>query len=163
MDGIRNWILLPVLLLFIAIPGAWADSEEEVSLVTEPLVIVTQAGKKNLFNVELARTNVERVYGLMYRQTLPEDSGMLFVFPEEEVERSFWMKNTFIPLDILFIKDNGLIHHIHENAIPHDLTPVSSQGPVSKILELNGGMAKKLNIRPGDTVYHALFGNKLAE
>ena len=71
------------------------------------------------------------------------------------------MKNTFIPLDIIFLKSDGKIHHIVHNATPMDETALSSNGPVQAVLEINGGMSKKLNIRKGDTVRHSFFGNAL--
>ncbi|MAZ76889.1 MAG: hypothetical protein CMH31_06280 [Micavibrio sp.] len=92
----------------------------------------------------------------MHRTTLAENAGMLFYFGAEQ-PRSFWMKNTLIPLDLIFVKLDGTIHHIHENAIPKDETPLPSQGNVGAVLEINGGLSKKLGIKPGDTIKHQFF------
>ena len=128
----------------------------EDALTENQLLIETQAGESHRFNLELAITQEQQIQGLMNRTELAEDSGMLFYFNEES-ERAFWMKNTLIPLDIIFIKADGTIHHIHENAIPHDLTRIISNGAVGSVLEVNGGLASKLNIRKGDKVKSPLF------
>lgn len=121
--------------------------------------IVSQDGKTHGFDVELALTPLQQQKGLMNRSSMADDAGMLFFFGDE-APRAFWMKNTLIPLDIIFIKQNGIIHHIHENAIPHDLTSIPSQGDVAAVLEINGGLSAKLGIARGDKVKHALFGNE---
>ncbi len=108
------------------------------------------------FDIEVALTQAQQMQGLMNRESLPEDAGMLFVF-NTEAERGFWMKNTLIPLDLIFIKKDGAIHHIHANAKPHDLTSIKSQGPVIAVLEIKGGLSKKQNINVGDKVHHPFF------
>jgi len=87
---------------------------------------------------------------------MPAKTGMLFVF-EEEAPRSFWMKNTLIPLDMIFIKRNGEILNIHQNAIPQDLTSIHSKGSAYAVLELNGGEAEQLGLAAGDKVIHSYF------
>ena len=94
-----------------------------------------------------------RARGLMYRQELGPDAGMLFDFFEERPV-SFWMRNTFIPLDMLFIASDGTIRNIHINARPHDPTSIPSGGPVQFVLEIPGGRSKELGIKAGDTVTH---------
>lgn len=108
------------------------------------------------FDIEVALTQAQQMQGLMNRESLAEDAGMLFMF-NEEAERGFWMKNTLIPLDLIFIKKGGYIHHIHSNAKPHDLTSIKSHGPVIAVLEINGGLSKKQNINVGDNVHHPFF------
>lgn len=127
------------------------------SLVTSPLTI--EAGGKVLkFTVELASTAREQEIGLMHRNTMAEDHGMLFDF--HEVRRaSFWMRNTFIPLDMIFIRANGEIEAIKDNAVPHSEVPIGPQAPVRAVLELVGGAAQKMGIKPGDRVHHAIFDN----
>lgn len=120
------------------------------------LSIETASGKKHKFNIELAQTPQEQMRGLMHRTEMAEDAGMLFIF-ETEREARFWMKNTLIPLDMIFIRADGTIHRIHENAIPHDLTGVPSEGPVKAILELNGGISAKLGLQKGDKILHTVF------
>lgn len=127
-------------------------------LPVQPLTIETQSGQIHEFEVELALTQEEMSVGLMFREDMDDDKGMLFYFGQER-EINFWMKNTFIPLDMIFIKADGTIHHIHENAVPEDLTPIPSQGRVMAVLEINAGLSKKLGIQPGDRVNQALFAN----
>lgn len=120
------------------------------------LTVVKQDGKELPLNIELALTPAQQARGLMYRTEMADNQGMLFVFPRE-APRSFWMKNTLIPLDMIFIKRNGLIHHIHKNAIPYDLTPVSSEGDAYAVLEINGGLSERLGIKAGDHIKHQAF------
>jgi uncharacterized membrane protein (UPF0127 family) len=94
---------------------------------------------------------------------MPTENGMLFLFFNGERERSFWMKNTLIPLDIIFIRSNGTIHRIHDSAKPQDETIVKSKGDVCCVLELNGGVAKTLDIQAGDVVVQRVFRNNLAK
>lgn len=130
-------------------------------LPREPLSIQLMDGTHHEFSVEIAGTNRQIMIGLMNREHMDDNHGMLFLF-KHSGERSFWMKNTLIPLDMLFIKSDGTIHKIHENAQPGDLTSIKSEGAVPAVLELNGGLTKKLGIREGDKVFHDFFGNKLA-
>lgn len=120
------------------------------------LTVRTAAGVDHMFTVELADTPDEQSRGLMFRESLAPDAGMLFDF---HVSRptSFWMQNTLIPLDMLFIDAKGKIVHIHENAVPQSLEPIPSQHPASAVIELNGGRAKAEGIAPGDTVSHLYF------
>lgn len=120
------------------------------------LDIINAAGETHSFKVEVVTTPEDQAKGLMFRESMPEDEGMLFYFGDE-AERGFWMKNTLIPLDMIFIKSDGTIHRIHENAIPHDLTSVASFGKVSAVLEVNGGISRKLGFKAGDQVKHAVF------
>ena len=127
------------------------------SLATSPLTIEV-GGKTLKFTVELASTAREQEIGLMHRNVMAEDHGMLFDL--HEVRRaSFWMRNTFIPLDMIFIRANGEIEAIMDNAVPHSETPIGPQAPVRAVLELVGGAARKMGIKPGDRVHHAVFGN----
>ncbi len=145
-------IIFTVLFVCFLVPASWACAGEEHDLYTEDLVIKSQdSGAEHNFNVEMATTPEALMQGLMYRSSMAEDHGMLFLFAKE-LERNFWMKNTYIPLDIIFIKESGVIHHIHENAVPRDETPLPSKGPVLNVLELNGGVTAKLGIKPGDVI-----------
>lgn len=105
------------------------------------------------FSVEVVDTPESRAKGLMYVQELAPDAGMLFDFLEER-EVSFWMRNTFIPLDMLFIRADGVVANIHVNARPHDVTSIPSKGPVQFVLEIPGGRSVELGIEAGDTVTH---------
>ncbi len=113
-----------------------------------PLTFATPRGPVTL-NVELATTPYEQEMGLMYRRHLALHAGMLFIFPESGME-TFWMKNTILPLDMVFIKSDGMISSIHAHAVPFDLSPISSDEPVRYVLEINAGAAKKLGLAPGE-------------
>ncbi len=121
-------------------------------------VIETASGDRHVFSVELAATPQEMSKGLMNREEMAPDAGMLFLFPAKQPV-AFWMKNTLIPLDMLFIDDDGTIKNIHVNAEPQSLNQIWSDGPVKSVLEVNGGLTEKLGIAAGDTVIHPFFGN----
>ena len=115
-----------------------------------PLTI-SQDGKAHAFRVEVAATMEEQQKGLMFRTAMGADEGM--IFPSDMPEpRSFWMKNTVIPLDIVFIGPDHLISNIAANAVPYSLDPIPSSGAAIAVLELNGGRAAQLGIKPGARV-----------
>jgi len=121
------------------------------------LEIITASGV-HAFSVELATTEAERERGLMFRKELPEGHGMLFDFHQEQPV-SFWMHNTYIPLDMIFIRGDGRILRIAENAQPMSDRLIPSGGPVRAVLEVIGGTAGRLGIAPGDRVISPIFGN----
>ncbi|MGB0718923.1 MAG: DUF192 domain-containing protein [Bdellovibrionales bacterium] len=125
------------------------------------LEIKTQDGKLYDFNIELALTQEQHARGMMYRTYMAENAGMLFLFGDERM-RSFWMKDTLIPLDIIFIRHDGEIHHIHHSAKPQDETGITSKHPSMAVLEIKGGMADDLGIKDGDIVIHPAFKNVLS-
>lgn len=127
---------------------------------TQILSIVTKEGARHDFKIELALTPQEQAHGLMNRTEMAKDAGMLFFFNDFK-DRSFWMKNTLIPLDMIFIDEEGVIVKVHDSAIPNDLTSIKSGAPARAVLELNGGVAKTLGIKAGDQVHHVFFGNDL--
>lgn len=149
--------LLRFVAAMIAIVGlltAYGASVRAAEL--EPLEIVTRSGV-HVFSVEMAKTEEQRRTGLMYRKELPEGRGMLFDFsPEQNV--SMWMKNTFIPLDMIFIGADGRILRIAENTVPQSERIIPSGGPAKGVLEVIAGTAQKYGIKPGDRVAHPLFG-----
>ncbi len=118
--------------------------------VAEPLVIHA-GGSAYKFEVEVVTTPETRAQGLMYRKEMAANAGMLFIYPDEQPV-SFWMKNTLIPLDMLFLKADGSIAHIAHNAVPMDETALGSGAPVKAVLEVNGGTANALGIKEGDRV-----------
>ena len=138
--------------LFLALPQAVA-----AGLPTTELVIAT-AKHRHTFTVELAANRQDRAQGLMYRRSMAADAGMLFVYARPQ-RVSYWMKNTFIPLDMLFIAADGRIVNIRQRTVPHSLAPVRSDGEVLAVLELNGGTTSRLGIKAGDAVRHEIFGN----
>lgn len=124
----------------------------------QPLEIVTKSGV-HVFSVEIATTEQERATGLMYRKELAEGRGMLFDFsPEQNVQ--MWMKNTYIPLDMIFIRSDGRILRIAENTEPQSEKIIPSGGLAKGVLEVIGGTARKYGIVPGDRVAHPLFGTR---
>jgi uncharacterized protein len=122
----------------------------------EPLVIETADGLRT-FMVEVATTPGERARGLMFREQLAPDAGMLFVYAQDQPV-SMWMKNTLIPLDMLFVARDGRILKIVERTVPLSTAVIASDGSVAAVLELNGGTADRLGLRPGDRVRHASLG-----
>lgn len=132
-------------------------AEEALLSKIEPLTIATE-GDATMFTVEIADTDALRARGLMFRQRLPEDRGMLFDFKTPR-EAAMWMKNTYISLDMLFIRSDGTIAYIAENTKPQSLDVIGVREPVLAVLELAGGTTRKLGIRTGDVVYHRIFNN----
>ena len=136
-----------------------------VLLVAAPLAACSDEGKLVLhsatgdhpFNVEVVDTPEGRAKGLMYRTELADDAGMLFDFKQER-EVSFWMSNTLIPLDMIFVGADGVVRTIHANARPQDLTSIPSQVPVQFVLEIPGGRAKEIGLKAGDAMEHDRVG-----
>jgi uncharacterized membrane protein (UPF0127 family) len=121
----------------------------------EPLAIES-ADERFEFQVEVAVTLAERSRGLMYRRELADDRGMLFDFGNTG-PASMWMRNTYIPLDMLFIEPDGRIRKIAAETEPHSEEVISSGGPVRAVLELRGGITGELGIEPGDQIIHPMF------
>jgi len=111
------------------------------------------------FSVEVVDNDADRAKGLMHRRSLPEGTGMLFDFHREQ-DVSFWMQNTYIPLDMIFIRADGRIHRIAENTVPMSTDQVPSRGPVRGVLEVIAGTSRKLGIAPGDRVAHPIFSGR---
>lgn len=145
--------LIAMLLVSISIS---ASAQPQPTLPQSDLVIRTEKGPQK-FKVELADNDGTRARGMMFRTSMAPDAGMLFDFKQEQMA-SFWMRNTLIPLDMLFIKADGTILNIHQRAIPRDESGINSIGPVRAVLELNGGTASRLGIKAGDKVEHGIFG-----
>ncbi|EIM28871.1 DUF192 domain-containing protein [Microvirga lotononidis] len=122
----------------------------------ESLSIATKGGQRQTFKVEVARNDADRAQGLMFRRSMPADQGMLFDFGRVEPV-SMWMQNTYLPLDMLFIRADGTIARIAANTEPLSTRTIPSGEPVLSVLELNAGSAAKLGIKPGDRVEHPLF------
>ena len=121
----------------------------------QPLEIVTRTGVHS-FAVEVVTTPEQQAQGLMFRRELPEGQGMLFDFHREQ-STNFWMKNTYISLDMIFIRGDGRVLRVAENTMPLSEALVSSGGPVRAVLEVIAGTAKKIGIEPGDRVAHSIF------
>jgi uncharacterized protein len=142
---------LAALVFLGAVPVARAAS-------VQPLEIATKSGV-HVFSVEMATTEEEKQNGLMWRKELPDGKGMLFDFsPEQQI--SMWMKNTYIPLDMIFIRADGRILRIAENTEPLSTKIISSGGLAKGVLEVIAGTAQKYGIQPGDRVAHPLFSKR---
>ena len=142
-----TWLLL---VLCFAAPAA--------AQTVEPLTIVTSSGSQ-AFQVEVARNDADRAQGLMYRRSMATDHGMLFDFRRVEPV-SMWMQNTYLSLDMLFIRPDGSIARVAENTEPLSTRIIPSGEPVLAVLELVAGTARRLGIKAGDTVQHALFDKR---
>jgi len=145
----RRALMLGLAVLLFAAPAC------AKGLKVERLDVVTATGAHR-FRVEVADTEATREQGLMFRDSLPADRGMLFDF-HKAGPVAFWMKNTLIPLDMIFIAPDGRIVSIAHNAVPHDETPIPSGAPVLAVLEVRGGRADQIGARPGDRVRHRIF------
>jgi uncharacterized membrane protein (UPF0127 family) len=135
--------------------GVGAGSGALAAPKLETIEVVTRRGGAR-FQVEIAATRAEQARGLMFRKALAPDRGMLFVYKRPQ-PAAYWMKNTLIPLDIIFIQPDGQVLSIARNARPHDETPLPSGGLVLGVLEIAGGRAAQLGILPGDRVLHRIF------
>lgn len=148
--------LLMACVLIAAVPIAGCSSgkpkieQAESGLDLIPVTITTQSGTHS-FKTEVARTDEEQQEGMMYRREMAEDAAMLFPFPQAK-NASFWMHNTFVSLDMIFIREDGTIARIAEDAAPQDDSPHEAGEPVTAVLEIKGGMSAKLGIAAGDKV-----------
>ena len=121
----------------------------------ETLTLVTAAGEKKI-DIEIAESSEEKSMGLMFRTALPDTQGMLFPYlPPQEI--TMWMRNTYIPLDMVFIRADGIIHRIEVRTEPLSEKVVASSGNVTAVLELAGGASERLGLKAGDTVVHPHF------
>ncbi|HRK24983.1 MAG TPA: DUF192 domain-containing protein [Beijerinckiaceae bacterium] len=122
------------------------------------LEILTMTGKYP-FKVDVMRTDADRAKGLMFRQSMPGEYGMLFDF-ERDQQVMMWMKNTYISLDMIFIRADGTVHRIERRTEPHSERTISSGIPVRAVLEVNAGISDKLGLKPGDRIFHPMFPAK---
>jgi len=136
--------------LFVLLGGgsAFAQSPDNLEIVTATGV--------HPFSVELATNDAEREKGLMYRRYMPRDRGMLFDFKREEPV-TFWMKNTYISLDIIFISRSGSVVGVERDAEPLSERMIPSGAPCYAVLEVNAGVAASIDLRPGDKIIHSIF------
>jgi uncharacterized membrane protein (UPF0127 family) len=144
--------LLAVLLLAFVVPAALAEDTE----LPRSELLIESGGERHHFEVELAETRAQMMHGLMFRTDLADDAGMLFSYPRPQPV-AMWMKNTLIPLDMLFIDKDGAIIRIARWTVPLSLESIPSGGPVRAVLELKGGITERLGIEVGDRVIHPYF------
>ncbi|WP_283427108.1 DUF192 domain-containing protein [Shimia sagamensis] len=141
--------------LVISLPA-----QAEDACLEDSLLIRGDFGQAR-FSVDVADTETERAQGLMNRSHMPSSAGMLFVY-ETTRSASFWMRNTLIPLDMLFADEHGVVQHIHSNAIPLDETPIFGGDEVRYVLEINGGLAAAMGISVGSEMRHKNFLQEIA-
>jgi uncharacterized protein len=153
-----KWIVAAIVVVTLGVTAVslttnLARERKKEAVVQEQLerLEIVSGNTNHRFQIEVMRTNEQRAKGLMFRQFLPQDRGMLFDFDNEQ-PITMWMRNTYIPLDMVFIKADGKVHHIHERAQPLDESTISSNGNVRYVLEINGGVATKLGLKAGDAV-----------
>jgi uncharacterized membrane protein (UPF0127 family) len=149
-------LVVPVVLSWFDPPAARAEAQPTQSDPYEPQFTPEASGAfladhgdtLASFTLELAESTAETTQGMMYRRSVPEGTGMLFVMPEERYQ-SFWMRNTYVPLDIIYISEAGTVVSIQANAQPMNETPLPSEGPAKYVLEIAGGSSAPLGITPG--------------
>lgn len=149
-----------LLLLVSLAPGATAMAQGGLAVFEQDeIVIETRDGAHHEFAVELAVSPQQQAQGLMFRRDMAADAGMLFIYGAARVV-SMWMRNTVIPLDMLFIESDGRVEKVVERTVPMSLKTISSDRPIKGVLELNSGTAARLGLAPGDRVVHEAFQEK---
>jgi hypothetical protein len=143
--------LLVLAALLAALPAHALETFKTSELTVE------SANGAHKFTIELALSGTQMEQGLMFRRSMAPDAGMLFDFGAP-TNVTMWMKNTFIPLDMLFLDSNGRVIDIHERAVPQSLDMISASGPSRYVIELNGGTAERLGIKPGDKASSPYIG-----
>lgn len=155
----KSLILLAISSLLLLLSSSCKEDDKvikpiEIKFKKEGNLSLFKAGTDSLissFNIEIADNDYETQTGLMHRQTMAKDNAMLFVFPDMQM-RSFYMKNTYIPLDIIYLDSNHKIVSIQENAKPLDESSLPSASPAQYVLEINAGLSQQLNIKVGDSM-----------
>jgi hypothetical protein len=154
-DSMR--VVFSFLVVAVALLGC-AAAPPPAPLPVSSITIDTAHGPVK-FRVEVAADDVSRDYGLMNRKYMRPNDGMLFDF-QQPSQVSFWMKDTYIPLDMLFVNEDGRIVNIKHDAKPFsEWPPIPSAGPIRAVIEINGGRARALGIEPGETVHNPIFHN----
>lgn len=141
--------------LFVVFTAALVTVSQAGAFEESTLSVETENGS-HTFQIEIARTSQEQALGLMHRRALADDYAMLFPF-ERAREASFWMRDTYVSLDMVFIAEGGLVHRIERGTEPLSLRSVPSRGPVVAVLEFVSGTADRINLQAGDTIVHPLF------
>ncbi|MDB5568910.1 MAG: hypothetical protein JWN93_93 [Hyphomicrobiales bacterium] len=147
----------------VLVPGAALAQSAAPSSAQSPagseieLLTIATASGAHEFKVEVMRTDEQRARGLMHRRYMPADRGMLFDFKSEQPVM-MWMRNTYIPLDMVFIRRDGTVINVAENTEPLSDRTIASAAPAFSVLEVNAGVARKIGLKPGDRVRHPLFG-----
>lgn len=157
----RNALLRLGLGAFLTCLSVLAAGAQTVQGCREDAVMLRGDWGQARFSVEIADSGPERAQGLMHRATLPRSAGMLFVYHKAGFV-SFWMKNTLIPLDMIFMDETGVVRRVHHMAVPGDLTPIAGGDDIKVVLEINGGLAQAMGIGEGSQMRHPVFDAKTA-
>jgi uncharacterized membrane protein (UPF0127 family) len=156
-SGIAVAVLAGLLALApVLTASAPAHAQAAPAAATEALAVVTASGQRHPFQVEVMRNDEQRAKGLMFRRFMPADRGMLFDF-QRVAPVSMWMQNTYIPLDMLFIRADGTVARIEEHTEPLSTRTIPSGEPVLGVLEINAGVSAQLGIKAGDRIEHPMF------
>jgi len=140
----------------LAIPASAQGGPAPLDFGPRESLTIVSNGTSHAFNIEVADNRAELARGMMFRDTVPNNEGMLFEFGEERIA-SIWMKNTSVFLDVIFVRADGRILKIEHSAKPYSLRSMTSEAPVTAVFEIAGGQANALGIRPGDTLQHSYF------
>jgi hypothetical protein len=154
LPPMRAFRILLIVILAVAASGA---ARAQLQSFQQSSLVIDTAGGPQRFSIELALTTEQQEQGLMFRRSLAPDAGMLFIFPNDQV-MTFWMKNTLIPLDMIFIAADGHVVDAYQRAVSMSETLDVSKVPARAVLEVNGGTVARLGIKPGDLVRYAGFG-----
>jgi len=139
----------------LAVMMGTASAQAEMKMRRDTVILHTASGAHRI-NIEIAESEREKSYGLMFRRSLGDDEGMLFPYPTAH-EITMWMRNTFIPLDMIFIRADGIVHRIETDTEPHSERIIASEGDVAGVLEMKAGSARRLGLKAGDRVEYAHF------
>lgn len=163
METLRLHVMAFAAFMLVWVGLAHASSPMRLPVDPAPLAVIGSDDiAKARFSIEIARTGTEHSRGLMFRTDLPDDRGMLFVFPNER-PRAFWMRNTPTPLDIVYADANGRIISIAANTVPFSTQPIPSDGPAQYVLELLAGTSQMLNIGVGDRLMHPAIADQSSD
>lgn len=146
---------LVALFLFVHLVSALGGAIAPRAEMKEILKLITASGE-HTFNIEVAETAEQKSRGLMFRRSLADDAGMVFPYAPPQ-EATMWMRNTYISLDMIFIRADGIVHRIEAGTEPFSEAVIASHGNVAAVLELKAGIAAKVGLKPGDKVVHRLF------
>ncbi len=146
------------MLMVIALSALAGSAHAQLQTFTKSKLVIETTKGKFPFDIELALTPAQMEQGLMYRRTLAADAGMLFDYGDPQ-PIAMWMKNTFIPLDMIFVAKDGKVVDLRERAVPMSLDTIESKVPAKAVIEVNAGTIARLGIHVGDTVHYASFGN----
>jgi uncharacterized protein len=139
----------------LAASGILADSTVMAKMRREMLTLKTAAAE-HIIDIEIAETMEEKALGLMFRTAVPDNTGMLFPYGDPQ-DITMWMRNTYVSLDMVFIRADGIVHRVAARTEPLSEKIISSEGNVSAVLELGAGAAERLGLKPGDLVRHKIF------